>query len=643
MAGDGDLVRPRGTELLGYEGEIAAVIGTRAHRVAPEDALAHVGWFAAANDAGIADFRWNDRGSNLFSKGQDGFTPIGPAVAAAEVDPQALVLRTRVNGEIVQEDVSANLIFSFADLIADLSRFITLEPGDVILTGTPTGTGVLDLGDVVEVELEGAGSVRSTVVEADHDIEAWGAGPKVTPEVRSWATGEPAPRAHELTPGAWEMLHHVGTATLTQQLQRRGCGTRGCAACAPRGRTSAWSATRGRCATSRCARTSATRTRPRSTRRRPPSRRSSRARRSSSRRARTRGRHDRRHPRRARARARGDRRGDRRRPARQPGRRRARHPDLLPGAARLRAGTLHYPLESMVPVTCGGVLVMPGDVMVGDAEGVVVVPAAMAEEVAHDATEQELREEWALERVQAGDSVRDTFPWRRSAVRSSRPGAPRARATEGDPMGFTVSDVKGAITPLVTPFHDDGSLDLASVGKLIDWQLERGTHAISVGGSTGEPTSQTVAERIEVMRTAVAAIDGRVPFLPGTGTARLDETFELTAEAQSLGAPPRSSSRRTTRARPSRACSTGTPDRDRVPGHADPRLQRADPVGGGHHAETVGRLRRAHENIVGIKETTRDFEHVSYVLDVCGTDFIALSGIELLCYPMLALGGDGHL
>jgi regulator of RNase E activity RraA len=73
-------------------------------------------------------------------------------------------------------------------------------------------------------------------------------------------------------------------------------------------------------------------------------------------------------------------------------------------------GLVHLPLESMVPVTCGGVLVMPGDVMVGDAEGVVVVPAAMAEEVAHDATEQELREEWALERVQAGDSVRDTFP-----------------------------------------------------------------------------------------------------------------------------------------------------------------------------------------------------------------------------------------
>ena len=152
-------------------------------------------------------------------------------------------------------------------------------------------------------------------------------------------------------------------------------------------------------------------------------------------------------------------------------------------------------------------------------------------------------------------------------------------------MSFTVSDVKGAITPLVTPFHDDGSLDLDSIGRLIDWQLERGTHGISVGGSTGEPTSQTVAERIEVMRTAVAAIDGRVPFLPGTGTARLDETFELTAEAQSLGAP---------------AALVVTPyyarptqqglfdwysaDRERVPGPADPRLQRADPLGGRHHA-----------------------------------------------------------
>ena len=411
LAGDGDLVRPRGTELLGYEGEIAAVIGTRAHRVAPEDALAHVGWFAAANDAGIADFRWNDRGSNLFSKGQDGFTPIGPAVAAAEVDPQGLVLRTRVNGEIVQEDVSSNLIFSFADLIADISRFITLEPGDVILTGTPTGTGVLDLGDVVEVELEGAGSVRSTVVEADHDIEAWGAGPKVTPEVRSWATGEPVPRAHELTPEAWEMLHHVGTATLTQQLQRRGVRNswiRGVHSTRPDLRLVGYA---------RTLRYVALREDVRDADKAPLNAQKAAIEAVEPREALV-------------IEARED-----------PGA--GTIGDILVARVLARGGTgvvtdgglrdspavagldiptyfqaphgsvlglVHYPLESMVPVTCGGVLVMPGDVMVGDAEGVVVVPAAMAEEVAHDATEQELREEWALERVQAGDSVRDTFP-----------------------------------------------------------------------------------------------------------------------------------------------------------------------------------------------------------------------------------------
>ena len=211
-------------------------------------------------------------------------------------------------------------------------------------------------------------------------------------------------------------------------------------------------------------------------------------------------------------------------------------------------------------------------------------------------------------------------------------------------MAFTHEDVKGAITPLVTPFHPDGSVDLDSVGRLVEWQLERGTHAISVGGSTGEPTSQTVAERIEVMRAAAAAIDGRVPFLPGTGTARLDETFELTAEAKALGAAA-ALVVAPYYARPTQQglfewysrVAKEFPDVAiivyNVPIRSAVDLK----------PETVGRLRLAHDNIVGIKETTRDFEHVSYVLDICGTDFIALSGIELLCYPMLALGGVGHL
>lgn len=204
--------------------------------------------------------------------------------------------------------------------------------------------------------------------------------------------------------------------------------------------------------------------------------------------------------------------------------------------------------------------------------------------------------------------------------------------------------IRGAVTPLVTPFDADGGLDLDGVAALIDWQLERGTHAISVGGSTGEPIAQTVAERIEVMRAAAAAIGGRVPFLPGTGSARMDETLELTAEAQRLGA----AAALVVTPYYSRAQQDGLygwyaqvasefPELPliayNVPVRAAVDLAPA----------TVARLARDFDNVVGIKETTRDFEHVSYVLDQCGRDFIALSGIELLCYPMLCLGGRGHL
>jgi 4-hydroxy-tetrahydrodipicolinate synthase len=204
--------------------------------------------------------------------------------------------------------------------------------------------------------------------------------------------------------------------------------------------------------------------------------------------------------------------------------------------------------------------------------------------------------------------------------------------------------IRGAITPLVTPFHADGALDLDSVAKLVDWQLEQGSHGISVGGSTGEPTSQTIAERLEVMRAAAAAIDGRVPFLPGTGTARLDETLELTVAAQELGAaaalivtPYYGRAQQQGLYDWYARIATELPDMPiivyNVPIRAAVDITPA----------TVARLRRDFPNIVGIKETTRDFEHVSYVLDQCGTDFIALSGIELLCYPMLVLGGRGHL
>jgi 4-hydroxy-tetrahydrodipicolinate synthase len=213
-----------------------------------------------------------------------------------------------------------------------------------------------------------------------------------------------------------------------------------------------------------------------------------------------------------------------------------------------------------------------------------------------------------------------------------------------NPFAGDPNAVRGAITPLITPFHDDGSLDLEAIPRLIDWQLEHGSHGISVGGSTGEPTSQTVAERIEVMRAAAAALDGRAPFLPGTGTALMAETLELTAAAQRLGA----SAALVVTPYYGRAQQEGLfnwyarvaeefPDLPIIAYNVP--IRAAVDIS----PQTIGRLRRAYPNIVGIKETTRDFEHVSYVLNEAGSDFIALSGIELLCYSMLCLGGRGHL
>lgn len=102
LSGTGDpLVRPAGCELMGFEGEIALVIGRHAHRVTPEQGWSHVAWVTAANNAGVYDLRYADRGSNLRSKGADGFTPLGPRLLdAATLDPAALRLRTWVNGEL---------------------------------------------------------------------------------------------------------------------------------------------------------------------------------------------------------------------------------------------------------------------------------------------------------------------------------------------------------------------------------------------------------------------------------------------------------------------------------------------------------------------------------------------------------------
>jgi 5-oxopent-3-ene-1,2,5-tricarboxylate decarboxylase / 2-hydroxyhepta-2,4-diene-1,7-dioate isomerase len=176
------VARPRGCRFLNYEGEVAVVIGRRAANVPVERALEFVAGYTVANDWGVHDFRHADRGSMLRVKGQDGFCPLGPAlVDAAAVDPDDLVLRTYRNGELVQEaHTGADLLFPFAYQVADVSRLVTLEPGDVLLTGTPANSRPVEPGDVVEVEVEGIGRLANEVVELDRELEPIGAAPEVT-------------------------------------------------------------------------------------------------------------------------------------------------------------------------------------------------------------------------------------------------------------------------------------------------------------------------------------------------------------------------------------------------------------------------------------------------------------------------------
>jgi 5-oxopent-3-ene-1,2,5-tricarboxylate decarboxylase / 2-hydroxyhepta-2,4-diene-1,7-dioate isomerase len=176
------VARPRGCRFLNYEGEIAVVIGQRCLGASVGDALRFVRGYTVANDWGVHDFRHADRGSMLRVKGQDGFCPLGPAlVDADDVDPEDLTIRTFLNGELVQKGhTGRDLLFSFAYQIADVSRLVTLEPGDVLLTGTPANSRPVEPGDVVEVEVEGIGRLENTVVELERDLEPVGEQPEVT-------------------------------------------------------------------------------------------------------------------------------------------------------------------------------------------------------------------------------------------------------------------------------------------------------------------------------------------------------------------------------------------------------------------------------------------------------------------------------
>jgi 5-oxopent-3-ene-1,2,5-tricarboxylate decarboxylase/2-hydroxyhepta-2,4-diene-1,7-dioate isomerase len=161
----GEIVRPADCGLLNYEGEIAAVVGRPMRRVRPEDVWDHLAGFTCANDVGAHDFRDTDAGSMLRVKGQDGFCPVGPAIVRG-FDVRRATLRTFVNGQKVQEGAVSEMVWGIEDLVADITRHVTLRPGDLVLTGTPWHSRPIFPGDTVDVEVDGIGRLSNVVVAA---------------------------------------------------------------------------------------------------------------------------------------------------------------------------------------------------------------------------------------------------------------------------------------------------------------------------------------------------------------------------------------------------------------------------------------------------------------------------------------------
>lgn len=159
--------RPADATYMHYECELAVVIGKTGYRIAKSDAYDHVAGYTVANDYAIRDYLENWYRPNLRVKNRDACTPLGPwLVDRADVpDPMALRLTTRVNGVTTQQGTTADMIFDVPTLIEYLSSFMTLSPGDLILTGTPEGLADVKAGDVVDTEIEGIGCLTNTIVD----------------------------------------------------------------------------------------------------------------------------------------------------------------------------------------------------------------------------------------------------------------------------------------------------------------------------------------------------------------------------------------------------------------------------------------------------------------------------------------------
>ena len=184
-----NVVRPKRCEWLNYEGEIAIVIGRHCRNISQAEAGDYIAGYSVANDYGLHDFRDTDAGSMLRVKGSDTLCPVGPALVAGW-DFHNKWIRTTVNNEVKQDGNTNEMEWDMHYLVADIARNITLEPGDILLSGTPANSRPVKPGDVVTVEVEGLGALTNTIVEGPTPIrDDIGHQPMTTEEVVSTAMG----------------------------------------------------------------------------------------------------------------------------------------------------------------------------------------------------------------------------------------------------------------------------------------------------------------------------------------------------------------------------------------------------------------------------------------------------------------------
>ena len=183
------VVRPERCQWLNYEGEIAIVIGRHCRNIAREEAADYIAGYTVANDYGLHDFRDTDAGSMLRVKGSDTLCPVGPALVSGW-DFRGKSVRTYVNGALAQDGNTDEMAWDMHYLVADIARNITLEPGDLLLSGTPANSRPVEPGDVVRVEVEGLGALENEIVQGPVPIrDDVGAQPASSEEVMSTALG----------------------------------------------------------------------------------------------------------------------------------------------------------------------------------------------------------------------------------------------------------------------------------------------------------------------------------------------------------------------------------------------------------------------------------------------------------------------